>query len=60
VSCNSDINQWALESDSLEPEATIRGHTNNVTKIVALDEATFVSADADGRILAWNKDTGVT
>mmetsp|Transcript_9265 Transcript_9265/g.15584 ORF Transcript_9265/g.15584 Transcript_9265/m.15584 type:complete len:204 (-) Transcript_9265:632-1243(-) len=59
ASCNSDINVWQLAQEGSEASQTLRGHSNTVTKVVALSESTVVSGDQDGRILVWDTKTGL-
>lgn len=55
VQCNSDINVWAQDTE--QPVETIRGHSNNVTKVVNWCDKLIISGDSDGRILSWNPNT---
>jgi WD40 repeat protein len=55
VQCNSDINVWSQDSEF--PVTTLRGHQNNITKIVNFNDKLLISADQDGRLLSWNPDT---
>jgi WD40 repeat protein len=55
VLCNSDINIWGQESEF--PVSTLRGHQNNVTKVINFGDKYIISADQDGRILYWNPET---
>jgi WD40 repeat protein len=53
----SDINIWAAEETS--PSVTLRGHCDNVTALLNWQNKVIVSADAGGRILTWNPETGL-
>ena len=59
VSFNSDINQWKADAGGQQSTLTIRGHQNTVTKVVTLQNGSVVSTDQDGRVLAWNLETGL-
>ena len=56
VSCISDINCW---TDGEEPSKVLRGHQNAVTCVTNFNETLVVSGDNDGRILAWDTETGL-
>ena len=55
VQCNSDINVWAPDN---EVPTTIRGHSNNVTKVINFNDKFMISGDQDGRVLCWNLESG--
>jgi len=56
VNCNSDINCWG--KDSVQADKVLRGHMNTVSCITNFANKFVVSGDNDGRILAWNTETG--
>lgn len=52
----SDINIWS--GDETQPSTTLRGHCDAVVKLINWQNKAIVAGDMDGRLLAWNPETG--
>jgi hypothetical protein len=53
----SNIHIWSAEETS--PSVTLCGHSDTVTALLNWQNKAIVTADAGGRVLTWNPETGV-